>query len=81
MINSYITIIPRFENTSKNQILLCFFMHRVLAAVLAILFHFQAALEKFFIFAGKIIDLLAFGALEFDHVVLRHNIFAKFIFT
>jgi len=48
-------------------------MHRMLAAMLAILIHFQPALEQFFIFAGKIIYLLAFGALKFDHVVLRHK--------
>jgi hypothetical protein len=53
-------------------------MHRVLAAVFAVFVHFQSALEKLLIFAGKIIYLLALGALKFDHVVLRHKIYISF---
>jgi hypothetical protein len=48
-------------------------MHRMLPAMLAIFIHFQSAFEKLFILTGKIIDLLAFGALKFNHVVLRHK--------
>ena len=40
----------------------------------AIFAHFQSGLQNFLIFSGKIIDLLAFGAFKFDHVVLRHKL-------
>ena len=52
----------------------------VLLAMLAVFFHFQASFQKLLILAGKIIDFFAFGALEFDHVVLRH-IFDLFLFS
>jgi hypothetical protein len=42
----------------------------VFLAMLAIFLKFQTSLQKLLIFAGKIIDLFAFGALEFNHVVL-----------
>jgi hypothetical protein len=45
-------------------------VQRVLPAMLAMLFGFQAGLQELLIFPGKIIDLFALGALEFDHVVL-----------
>jgi len=46
----------------------------VLAAVLAKLAHFETSLQCLLIFVRKIIDLLALGALQFDHVVLTHRI-------
>jgi len=44
----------------------------MLAAMRAVLFQFEPVLDIFFIFPGKIINSFAFGAFEFNHVVLRH---------
>lgn len=53
--------------------LLCFLMHLVLMAKLAVLFHFKPGAELFLIFTGKIIGALALTALQFDHCFLRHT--------
>ena len=69
------SVLPLYEPriNAANRVLFGFLMHRMLPAMLAIFIHFQSAFEKLFILTGKIIDLLAFGALKFNHVVLRHK--------
>jgi len=49
-------------------------MRSVFAAVLAEFFQFQPGFQSLLIFSGKIVDLLALGALQLDHVVLAHRI-------
>jgi hypothetical protein len=53
-------------------------MHGVLFAELAVFAQFQAGFVDFLVFVGKMGDPFAFGALEFDHVILGHSgVFAK----
>jgi hypothetical protein len=49
-------------------------VHGVLTAILAMFLHFQALFQDFLILPGKIIDGLALGALQLDHVVLGHRL-------
>jgi hypothetical protein len=53
--------------------LLGFFMLSMLLAVLAMLFKLQALLQDLLVLPGKIVDRLALGAFQLDHVVLRHR--------
>lgn len=46
---------------------------RVLAAHLAEFAHFQPFFEGSFVLVGIVVHAFAFGALQFDHVVLGHN--------
>lgn len=48
-------------------------MHRVSAAPLAELLELKAFLNGFFVLVAHVPDILTFGALELDHVVLGHN--------
>lgn len=54
------------------MLLFGFLVAGVLAAVLAELVHFQARLQSLLVLAREIIDRLAFGALQLDHVILAH---------
>jgi len=45
-------------------------VYGVLAAILAMLLEFQALFQNLLILLGKIIDRLALGAFQFNHVVL-----------
>lgn len=46
-----------------------------LFAALAKFLQFQAIFEYFLVFAGKIVNPLAFGTLQLNHVILRHIVY------
>lgn len=49
-------------------------MQSVLAALAAILFELQAALEHFFIFLAKVAYVFAHRAFKFNEVILGHSV-------
>ncbi len=50
-----------------------FLVRGVRTAPLAELLEFKTFLNGFFVLVAHVPDILTFGALELDHVVLRHN--------
>jgi hypothetical protein len=51
-----------------------FFVSGMLFAFLAVFGHFQFGLQSFFVAARIVVHRTAVFALQFDHVILRHNI-------
>lgn len=49
-------------------------MRSMNAAPLAELVELQAFLDCFFVLLGVVADLLALGALQFNAIILRHNV-------
>ena len=54
--------------------LLDFFVGGVLFAFFAVFGHFQFGFQSFFVAARIVVHRTAVFALQFDHVILRHNI-------
>lgn len=68
-----------YTNPAKNpktsfgfNWLFSFLVQSVLIATLTVLVHFQTLFQKLLIFTRKIINGLAFSALQLDHVILWH---------
>ena len=60
--------------TLRPHLFFCFLVRGVLAAVAAVLFHFQTIFQRFLVLGAEIVGALANRALQLDHVVLRHKV-------
>ena len=63
-----------------DMLFFCFLVRSVFTTPLAIFFKFQFPLHFLFVFAGPIVNALAYGALHFDKVILTHDLLKNYFY-